>query len=619
MPPDGGASSDLAFAPYEFASPTLLAAQPPSPPDTERRPGEDWNEIFTHLESRLGMLRTWRYSWWTYWSQLAEYILPKRYHWLVTANLMRRGSPINQTIVDSTATLAMNICSAGMVDGLMPTTRKWFKHGVAIPEYPLDNDAKLWLEALDTALETVFSQSNFYSIMAQAFQDLVVFGTAPVIMYEDPEDVLRCYCPCAGEYYLAVGSRLSVDTQYREFTLTVAQIVEMFTLAACPQQVQEQWQTAGASLEVEYVVAHAIEPNFALSSRGRGKSKSKISPVPGKFTYREFYWLKGVKTERELSRRGFHDRPFAAGRWSVVSNDAYGSGPCMDALGDTKQLQLETRRKAEAIEKQVRPPMGADPSMLNQPSSILPGHVTYVSTENGKKGFWPLYEMKFDLSAMIADIKDTQVRIKECLLVDVFNIISQMQGVQPRNELEIAERKGEKLQRLGPVIGLIKTEFAAPLVQRAVGILERKHLVKPRPDSLKNIPLKTEYMDMVTLAQIGAETASMERTFAVGGKLSEAAKAAGLPDPLRVFNLDKSMTVYADKLNFPTECVYTPEEVLSHDKARAQAQQQQQAIPATMAGVTAAKSLSETDVGGGQNALQHLLGTGSGQTGVTGA
>ena len=39
--------------------------------------------------------------------------------------------------------------------------------------------------------------------MAQAFQDIVVFGTAPVIVYEDFEDIIRLYLPCAGEYYLA--------------------------------------------------------------------------------------------------------------------------------------------------------------------------------------------------------------------------------------------------------------------------------------------------------------------------------------------------------------------------------------------------------------------------------
>jgi hypothetical protein len=71
--------------------------------------------------------------------------------------------------------------------------------------------------------------------------------------------------------------------------------------------------------------------------------------------------------------RGFKGDPFAVARWATTSNDAYGRSPCMDALGDNKQVQLETLRKAEFIEKGVRPPMGADPELKNEPASIMPG------------------------------------------------------------------------------------------------------------------------------------------------------------------------------------------------------------------------------------------------------
>jgi hypothetical protein len=532
---------------------------------------------------------------------------------------MRRGSPINQSIIDSTATLAMNICAAGLVEGLMPTTRPWFKLGVGLPGMEAPADAKEWLEDTEERAYTVLAQSNFYTIMAQAAQDEVTFGTAPVIMYEDAEDVIRCYAPCAGEYYLDVGSRLSVDTLYREFTLNTLGLVDMFTLAACPPQVQGLWTAAGASLENEFVVAHAIEPNFALAARGniggagmggRGGGGT-VDVVKGGFPWREVYWLKGTKTPQPLSRRGFYEKPFAVARWSTVSNDAYGRGPGMDALGDIMQLQLETRRKAEAIDKQVRPPMGAHPSLKNEPSSINAGHVTFVASDgNGKPGFWPLYQVNPNLSDMKEDLKEIQNRVDRCFLVDVFMAITQMEGVQPRNEIEIAERKAEKLQRLGPVIGLWKTEFASPLIQRLIAIMQRRRLLKPLPQSLRGVPLKIDYIDMVTMAQLGAETASMERVFATAGSLSEAAKAASVPDPLRVLNLDASMRKYTDRMNFPADCVFGKDEVAEHDAARDKAAQQAKVMQATLPTVQAAKTLSETPVGGGQSALSSLLGTG---------
>ncbi len=55
---------------------------------------------------------------------------------------------------------------------------------------------------------------------------------------------------------------------------------------------------------------------------------------------------------------------------------------------------MPKNRKAEVIEKMVRPPMGADPELKNEPSSTLPGHITYVDTQHGGKGFCPLLEVK---------------------------------------------------------------------------------------------------------------------------------------------------------------------------------------------------------------------------------
>lgn len=601
-------------APYEDMSATLLAAQPPSLPEKAYwDPDPDWSTTFTHLEARLGFLRAWRYTWWAHWNRIAEFFLPRRYHWLVVANKMTRGSPINDAIIDSTATLAMQICASGLWTGLTSPSRPWFKLGIGLPSVQLDAAAKAWLEDTEQRIYSVLAQSNFYNTMAQAFQDVTTFGTAPVIIYEDYEDVIRCYLPCAGEYYLACGARLDVDTLYREFTLTVAQIVEMFTLDNCPQQVANLWTAGGASLDMEFVVAHCIEPNFDLDKRSARGQKIKV--VPGSFVYREVYWLKGIKTDRPLSKRGFYQRPFMAARWSTVSNDPYGRSPCMDALGDTKQIQMETRRKAEFLEKLVRPPMGANPELKNEPSSIIPGMITYTNTENGKKGFWPLFEVQpAALQPMVEDIKVVSERINRCLFVDVFMAITRMEGVQPRNELELTKRDLERLQVLGPFISLFETEFAGPAIQRVMGILERRRMLLPMPPSLKNIPLKIEYQSIMKLAQLSAQSVAMKDFAAMAGATSSAAKAAGVPDPLRTVNWDKFLTKYGTVNNVPSEIFFTQAEVAHHDALREQAMQQAQAPQQALAGVQAAKTLSETQLGGG-SALGALLGQGGGAGG----
>lgn len=612
--PDGNFSD----APYEDAGASLLAAQPPTAPDKLKKTSDDWETVFAYLEARLGALRIWRYSWWSYWAVLAQYFVPKRYVWFVSPNRTSRGSPINDSIIDSTGAMAVNVCASGMWTGLTSPSRPWFKLTNALPWITLDAEAKAWLEDTEQRIYAVLHKSNFYTIMAQAFQDVTVFGTAPVIIYEDREDIIRLYLPCAGEYYLAVGARFSVDVLYREFVLTVNQIVDMFRLENCPEEVQRRWEQGGASLEQEFIVAHAIEPNFALSGKGRSKNNKPINVVPGKYVYREVYWLKGIKSTAPLSKRGFLSKPFMAARWSTVSNDAYGRSPCMDALGDNKQIQLETLRKAEYIEKGVRPPMGADPELKNEPASILPAQITYINT-NGtqKKGFWPLFEVTAQwVKALMDDIAQVSQRIERCLFVDVFLAITRMQGVQPRNELELTKRDLERLQLLGPFISLFENEFAGPAIKRVLDIMQRRRMLKPIPPSLANVQLKIEYMSIMRLAQQSARSIAMKDVFATAGELSSAAKAAGVPDPIRVLNLDKAMREYASDNNYPESCLFTVDEVKEHDQARQQATQQEQMGPQGLAAVQAAHTLSQTPTAGGS--MLNALMTGDTQNGQPG-
>lgn len=597
--------SRWATAPYEEMTASLLAEQPITPDEALPKANDDWNTIFSHLEARLGSLRAWRYSWWAFWQILARFFLPRRSVWLVVANKMDRGHALNDAIIDSTGGLAVRTCASGMWTGLTSPSRPWFKLANSLPWIPIDADGKAWIEDTQQRVYTLLAGSNFYTQMAQAFQDVTVFGTSPIIIYEDDDDGVRFYLPCAGEYYLAVGARNDVTDLYREFNMTAKAIVDMFRFENCPNQVQTAFNTGGASWDLEFTVAHAIEPNIRLSSRGsRGVT---VDVVPGTFAYREVYWIKGTKTPGPLSKRGFRTKPFMAARWATTSNDAYGRSPCMDAIGDTKQIQQETRRKAEFIEKGVRPPMGANVELKNEPASIIPAQITYTSTEGGKKGFWPLFEVSAQwVAPLIADIKEVASRIQSCLFVDLFMAISRMEGVQPRNELELTKRDLERLQELGPFVQLFETEFAGPAIMRVLDIMQRKQMLLPKPASLQNVPLKIDYISIMKIAQASAEAVSMKDTLALAGSLSSAAKAAGVPDPIRVINLDKAMKHYGEVANFKSDLFYTDDEVAKHDQIRSQEQQKAQQPGQAAAAVDAAKTLSQTSLGPG-NALSAML------------
>jgi hypothetical protein len=528
-------------------------------------------------------------SYWTHWRELSDYILPRRGRFLVTPNQGNRGDPKTQKIIDSTGTLAARTLSSGMMAGVTSPARPWFRLTVPDRKTGQRSSVKLWLDECQKRLLKVFAKSNFYNAIHVLYEEIGVFGTGVMLIEEDRQDVIRCRTMTAGEYYLAVGARLSVDTLYREFTMTVAQIVGQFGLEAASPTVCSLY--ASGQLDREIMVAQAIEPNDQVI-------EGRIGPAG--MPYRSLYWELGSSQDDCLQIAGFHEMPFCAPRWHVIGNDAYGKSPGMEALGDIKSLQIEQKRKAQAIDKMVNPPMVADVQMKNEPATLLPGGVTYVASANGV-GFKPVYEVNPPLAGLVEDIKEVQDRIKQCFFADLFLMISQLDTV--RTATEITERKQEKLLMLGPVLERLHAELLDPAIERSFGILLRNGLLPPPPVELSGAPLTVEYVSTLADAQRAVATTGIERLVGFVGNL-----AAAKPEVLDTINFDETVDEYADMLGVSPKILVPDDQIQQIRAARAKQAQQQQAMQTAVAAAQGAKTLSQTDVGGGQNALQKMTG-----------
>lgn len=605
-------------AAYTEASPTLLAAQP-AEETKDTKPSYDevkqWKILEGHLENRLTGLRTWRQSWWSQlWADLSAYLQPRRSTWLTqttggwpSPNNMGRGKQLNNAIVDPTGTYAVRVCSSGLMSGLASPSRPWFKIVPAVKTAQIDAAGRAWIDEVEDRIYTVLAGSNFYNSFAQECEDLVVFGTAPIVIYEDEKDIIRCYNPCIGEYFLASDATMRVDTFNRAFVFTVAQIVDFFQLENCPETIKTLWHAKGANLNTEFIVAHSIEPNFGIGNTNAGK-------IPGKFSWREVYWLFGQGAEKPLSIRGFLDQPFAAPRWSTLSNDAYGRGPGEQVLPDVIQLNVETMRKAEAIEKMVRPPLLADMQLKNQPSSSLPGSVTYVNGLSAGTGMRSIYQVNPDIAAMERDLAAIQARVKLGFYNDVILMLSS-NPVTNRTAYETSQLIMERLQVLGPVIENIIGESLKPKLRRIYSIMDRKGMFPPMPDSMKAAggPV-VDFVSMLALAQKATATGGLERLAAFVGNL-----VAVYPEAKDLMNIDAIIEKMSELLDNPQAILHSPEQLAQIRAARSKAQQQAQqaadmehGVNTVATGAQAAQVLSDTNVGAGQSALQALIGSGEG-------
>ncbi len=596
---------------YEKASATLLSMQPNSVKTSilPAKQQQEWDSLRSHLEAKLVMQYQWRTSWWFQnWSTLAQYILPRRSIWLTqstgglpTPNNMTRGKPINTAIKDPTATFAVRVCAAGMMSGLASASRQWFQVTPVKKGVQLDEEGRKWIDEVQERTYNILAGSNFYNAFAQECEDLVVFGTAPSIIYEDEKDIIRCYNPAVGEYYLSSGATLRVDCLSRRFVMTVSQIVDFFGIDNCSSDIQQLWKAKGSSLEIERIVAHVIEPNYDLPH---------CPKIPGNFSWREVYWMWAAGSERPLSKRGFVECPFTAARWATQSNDAYGRSPGMDINPDNIQLQVMTVRLSEAIEKQVRPPLIADVALKNQPSSILPGAVTYVPDLKPGSGMRSVYEVNPDISGMAALIQQIQQRIQKGLFNDLFLMLEQAPDAK-MTAYEVAQKVQEKLQVLGPVIENIITESLKPKLKRIFAIMTRKGLLPPMPDSMKGIPLDIEFISMLSLSAKASSTGGLERIAALIGNM-----VAVYPDAKYLLNEDAFIREFNDLLANPEKILRGPEEVqqmMQQAQKAAQAAQDQEnierGVQTANVGADAANTLANTTLGGGASALSQLLGS----------
>src|SRR5260221_13762190 len=175
---------------------------------------------------------------------------------------MARGSPINQHILDSSGCILARNLASGLVSGKSSPTRPWFKLKIGRLDSTQTSPVSLWLAECERLLYLIFAESNFYNAIAVFYFDLVIFGTAVLLIYEDFENVIACYNPCAGEYYIDIDGKYRPCILYREFTMTIGALVDEFGFENTTEDIRQAYRIPDGSGRVrEVIVGHSIEPN----------------------------------------------------------------------------------------------------------------------------------------------------------------------------------------------------------------------------------------------------------------------------------------------------------------------------------------------------------------------
>lgn len=557
------------------------------------------------LSQLISEVRAERESYIPHWMDINKFVRPRSAKFFIEKG--NRGDKRNQNIINNTATMASETLSAGMMSGVTSPARPWFRLSSGDPALDKVDSVKNWLHEVANAMREVFAKSNLYTELPLIYADLGDYGISAMSALEDDDNVVHFQHMPIGSYAVATDENGRVDTIAREWQMTVRQLVQKFGKENCSAAVRAMYENNQMGQWVE--VAHIVRRNKDFKPGMIGAKHKK---------YQSIYMERAGNGRNEdsidgfLRESGFDEFPVMCPRWSVTGEDPYGNSPAMNALGDIKALQLMEKRAAQMIDKGANPPMVAPSSLRNQRASLLPGDVTYVDVNQGQQGFAPVYEPNPTwLGALEQKILKHEQRIKRAFFEDLFLMLANMDGVQPRNQLEIAERKEEKLLQLGPVMDRLNDELFDRLIERTFSIMVKRSmpdwdaglpgLLPMPPDEIQNANLKVEYTSIMAQTMKKVALGDIERFAGFIGNIAQ-----GDPSVLDRWDLDETAKEYHAGIGLAPKIIRADEEVQAIREQRAQAQQAAQQMEMAKAGSEAVRNVSQVPLDG-DNALARII------------
>lgn len=530
-----------------------------------------------YYNKRKVALETERSSFIPHWQELAEFTRPRRGKFFTQDR--NKGTKRYQSIINSRATKALQIATAGMLAGTISPTRPWFTLETYDPDLMLNASVQSWLYKVELILRTILNESNFYGMASQFLQEVLLFGTSLMTHVDDFDDIARFYTHSVGSYMISLNDRYEVDTLFREYELTAKQMAQKFGVDNLSKTVRDAIDRG--NYDSWFPVCHIIEPNEdynPFSKKNTDMAFSSVYYEPGGTGYDRDKWLR---------KSGFKNFPAYCLRWEVTGEDIYGTDcPGMTALGDIKGLQIEERRKAQAIDKLVNPPLVGPPGVKNTQVSSLPGGLTIYDGDDQRQALRPLYQIQPNLDQLRLDMDSVERRINEAFFVDMFMAISSMEGIQPRNQLDLMHRNEERLLQLGPVLERLQGEFLDKVIDRLFDQALEADILPPPPEELSAQSLRIRYISSLAMAQRAVATQSIERVAGFAGQLIQ----VGFQGVVDKFDPEHALSEYSRSVGAPPHILVPDEVVAERRQQRAQQMEQQQQMEMLQQGAQAAQA-----------------------------
>lgn len=501
-----------------------------------------------------------RGRWESVWRDVGTFVAPSRHieHDGFVNIPVRRNLLYDNTAPDSALQLA-----SIMYGILTNPASQWF----GLKPDTEDREALLWSRQVELICMRLLAspKTGFNSAMAETFIDHATFGTSTMSLLEDTDAVVRFRAHPLGEIFPAQNEAGVVDTVFRRFMYTADQAAGIFGI----ENLSDGARTDLISKERytkqrQYV--HAVIPRT-----DRDATLPNSANMPFASAYID------VEAKQRVSEGGFRQFPYLVSRFSKVSGEVYGESPAIRIIEEIKMANTMRRTGIIAKELATLPPRVApDNSVIGQ-LQTTPNGMTYVR-EGAEITTLPTGDPRIGDEA----IAESRSFIQQGFLLDKLNL-----PLQDRmTATEVIERRRDALQVMAPFVARMQEEHLAPMFTRLLGILSRRGMLPPLPDSVGG--MEVEYISPLAVSQRAGEMQSVQTWLGLMTPIGQID-----PTALETINTEELSRGAAISLNVPPQYVRDPEEVAQR---RRQAEQQQALAQAAQTGgelADAVKTVSE--------------------------
>lgn len=533
------------------------------------------------------------------WKAIRDYQLPYIGCFDDTADTTDYARRRDTNIYHSVAWQANQSFAAGVMSGLTPPSRQWFRLIWSNDTMKNHPEAGELLDKRMNILQDVLLKSNFYNAIHSSYLELA-FGQAPLAIFQDADTGVHFVPFTVGTYMMENGPDGIVDTFCTKYEMTTRQLADKFGADRLPSSIRAELENGG--VKTKHKLWWLVEPN-----RFHDRNKEVMDKYHMK--YLSLYWLEeGEKDFLDIG--GFQEWPIPVARYLVTGNETYGKGPGWFAEGDSKGLQKLEKDDIIAVELGIKPPMAASATTAKQGINLTPGSYTVVERN---EPVTPLFNVNVNLQHLQEKILDLQDRIKRAYSADLFMMLERLED-KSMTAQEVLQRKQEQLQQLGPVVQRLQFEFLRKIIERVYNILDRAGIL-PQPEdaelalALSNEEVTIEYISPLAQAQKMAGMTNIEQAIAFTGQLAQFDQSV-----LDKIDFAKTIDSYFDMVGAPASIKRTEEEyeAIQQQKAQAMAEAKQQeqmaqAVQMAAPAAQAAKNITEA-ANDGNPALQEWLG-----------